>query len=191
MKIGILGGTFNPIHLGHLVLAKKSISILKLDKIIFIPAYISPHKKETIDILSEHRLNMLKIALKEEKSFEKDTYEIDQKKISYTINTIKYLKNKYKTLNPEFFFLTGADQHKKLHTWKNIDQILSLVTFVIATRPKYKIKESKYKNIKQIIIPEINISSSLIREKIRENKDISKLTPSKIINYIKENKIYK
>lgn len=141
MKIGIFGGTFNPVHKGHMKLAQYAIEELKLDKLLLVPNHISPYKLKQKTISGKDKLNMLSLVL--EDKMEVCDFEIKRKNISYTIDTIKYLKNKYK--NDELFFLLGSDNLPKLHKWEGIDEIASSVKIAVFKREKVINK----KNIKK------------------------------------------
>jgi nicotinate-nucleotide adenylyltransferase len=190
MKIGLLGGTFNPIHMGHLVLAQECWAQLELDKVIFVPTYIPPHKDVEGDVCAADRLNMMRIALEGDGRFEISTYEIDKKDTSYTVDTIKHFREKFGE-DAELFFLTGSDWAGDLSSWKDIDQILELAVFVIATRPGYD-KKSRYEDqITRIGIPEVAVSSTVIREKIKNREPIDYLVPDEVIRYIRNKGLYR
>ncbi|NQT33146.1 MAG: nicotinate-nucleotide adenylyltransferase, partial [Candidatus Omnitrophica bacterium] len=182
MKLGILGGTFNPIHLGHLVLAQECWDQLELDKVLFIPAFTPPHKNIGDDISAADRLNMVRLALEGDERFEISTYEIDKKGTSYSIETIKHLRKKYGE-DIELFFLTGADSARGMSTWKNVDEILDLTTFVIATRPGWE-GESPYEGrVRRVVIPHIDVSSSMVRERIKNRQAIDHIVPVRAVKY--------
>ena len=137
MRIGIFGGTFNPVHNGHLALCKESKQRLKLEKIIFVPAYIPPHKDSKGIIDAEERYQMLELAIGQEEGFEISRYEIDRKEKVYSINTIAHFKALYSD-SAELFFLTGSDSLKGLKSWKDIDKLLKLCRFAVFSRPGFE-----------------------------------------------------
>jgi nicotinate-nucleotide adenylyltransferase len=190
MKIGILGGTFNPVHMGHLILAQECWSQLTLDKVLFIPAYIPPHKEVESDVSASDRLNMLRLALEGDDRFEISTYEIDKEGTSYSIDTIKYLKTNCDG-DCELFFLTGADSAESLSMWKDVADILEETTFVIASRPGWEENSSYEKKVKRIIIPSIEVSSSGIRQRIKSREPIDYLVPSSVVKYIRNKGLYR
>lgn len=189
MRVGLLGGTFNPVHNGHLNLAKAAKDRLKLDKVIFIPSYIPPHKKADNLIDAQERLRMIELAIKERADFEISRYEIDKKQISYTIDTVKYLKGSYPE-DTEIFFLIGADSSGELKTWKDIDKLSRLCRFVVGDRPGFS-RNSEHPWLEKIEITATDVSSSQIRRRIREGKKISGLLPKAVEDYIRTNNLYK
>jgi len=188
MKIGILGGTFDPIHNGHLHLAKKVCQKLKLSKIIFIPTYLPPHKKGVKVTPAKHRYAMLKIALKGNKIFRISDIEIKRKGRSYSVETLRHMRRKYGP-KADLFFITGSDSLKELDKWKNLKEILSLCKFVVARRPGFSIKKAP-KNFVFLKINAKNISARDIRKKIRSGKSVGNLMPCAVRNYIYKYKLY-
>lgn len=190
MKIGILGGSFNPVHIGHLILARTVLEEIRLDKIIFIPCYIQPLKSSREFAFPEHRLEMLRLALEGNDSFEISDIEIKRKGKSYTVDTLKILKKTYDDL----FFIIGIDNLREFHKWKEPDKILRLAKLIVTNRGGIDQKIPKRIRRKEIItckIPNIEISSSYIRERIREGKSIKFLVPDNVEKYILINNLYK
>ncbi len=140
MKIGILGGTFNPIHIGHLILGEEACRILNLDKLIFVPAYLPPHKEERDLIDAEDRYKMVALAIKGNPFFEVSKSEIKRKGKSYSIQTIREFKDRFGE-ESELFLITGSDVLEEFSMWKEIDKIFKLSNFIVANRPSYPIKE--------------------------------------------------
>lgn len=130
-RVGILGGSFDPIHKGHIHIAKLVKEQLELDKVLFIPNKVSPFKTSTPPVDFDHRYEMCKIACKEYPYFEVSDIEKNLSEPSYTIHTIKALKEKY---DDEYYFIVGSDQAKKLHEWRDIEELSKLVTFVVVDR---------------------------------------------------------
>ncbi|MGD2278609.1 MAG: nicotinate-nucleotide adenylyltransferase [Candidatus Omnitrophota bacterium] len=189
MKIGMLGGTFDPIHIGHLVLAQECMKQFELDKCVFIPAYIPPLKGES-KVTAEDRLEMVRLALEGDPRFEISTYEIEKEGVSYSIDTIKHFKEKYGE-DAELYFLTGSDAAESMSMWKDIDEILDLTHFVIAARPGWGEKSPYEDKITRINIPGLDISSSGIREHIKKGEPIDYFVPASVVRYIKEKGLYK
>ena len=136
IKIGLFGGSFNPIHLGHLEAANIINKKLKLDKLFFIPNFISPHKINNHIASVKDRLEMINLAIKEFNNFKISEYEVNNKNISYSIDTINYYRLLYPTA--ELYFLTGSDIIRKLESWYKINEIFEKCTFVIFTRPEFQ-----------------------------------------------------
>ncbi|MFC1709152.1 nicotinate-nucleotide adenylyltransferase [Candidatus Omnitrophota bacterium] len=188
MRIGIFGGTFNPVHFGHLVLAQQAYEKLNLDKVIFIPSFYPPHKKSSDIASAVHRYNMVKLAIQGNSRFKVSNIEINRRGRSFSIDTLRQLKKIYP--KAKLFFISGSDVSDQISKWKSIDQILLLAKFVLAKRPGYRLKKYN-RNISVISITELDISSSMIRRKIKTKKSIRYLMPMRIYRYIKEKRLYK
>jgi len=188
MRIGILGGTFNPIHIGHLILAEEAHFKLKLDKLVFVPAFVPPHKSSSEVISAKDRLEMVKLAIEDNPAFEISTFEIDSKKKSYSIDTLKEFRNIYGE-DAQLCFITGSDSLKDLFSWKNINDIFKISKFIVANRPGYPIKEVP-KEVDTVVITPIEISSEDIRKRLAEGRSIRYLVPEKVRKYISERKLY-
>ena len=192
MKIAILGGTFDPPHLGHLILADTVIKELNYDKVLFIPSKIPPHKNISGEVSNEDRLNMLKLSIEDDKRFSFDDYELKSEGISYTIKTLNYLYENY-DIDGKIVLIIGADLIKDFHKWKEPEKISELANIVAVNREESdnldKENIEKY-NIKVIIAPRIDISSTLIRERIKKNKAFRYFLNDKVYNYIISNKLY-
>lgn len=183
MKIGLLGGTFNPVHYAHLFVARQVKERCQLDKVYLMPTYLSPHK-ETIAV--EERLKMLEIATADDDDLEIETIEIERMGKSYSYETMKELTR----LHPEneYYFIIGGDMVESLSTWYRIDDLLELVTFIGVSRPGYQLN-SPYP-IWQVELPKLEISSSLIRRYCQEKQSIRYLLPDSVIQYINERGLY-
>lgn len=189
MKIGVFGGTFDPIHNGHLHIAKTAFKSLNLDKLIFIPNSLPPHKSN-VTATAEDRMNMVKLAISGADGFEIDDYELKSKKFSYTYRTLTYIKEKYK--NCDLFFIAGADNIKQIEKWKRPDIIYSLAKVAFITRPGFELDtDFEYKDKSVFIeVDGVDISSTLIRKKIDSMQSVSDLIPKAVEKYIKDNYIY-
>lgn len=192
MKIAILGGTFDPPHLGHLILADTVLKELNYDKVLFIPSKIPPHKNISGDVSNEDRLNMLKLSIEDDKRFSFDDYELKSEGISYSIKTLNYLYQNY-NIDGKIALIIGADLIKDFHKWKEPEKISELANIVAVNREEnenlFKENIEKY-NIKIIIAPRIDISSTLIRERIKKNKAFRYFLNDKVYDYIISNKLY-
>jgi nicotinate-nucleotide adenylyltransferase len=190
-KIGLLGGTFNPIHNGHLFLASQAKEKFKLDKVIFIPSALPPHKEEKDLVNSKHRYIMTILATLDNDDFIVSDIEIHRGGKSYTLDTLKEIKKIYGE-DLSLYFIAGYDVISELDTWKESEEILNLCTFIIANRPGYplKIKEGYQKHVEELNIPELEISSTEIREKIKNRESIKYLVPDLVYKYIYKYSLY-
>jgi nicotinate-nucleotide adenylyltransferase len=188
MKIGILGGTFNPIHYGHLILGEQVRGQLGLDKVIYVPTFIRPKKTAKGIAGADHRLKMVALAVKKNKRFSVSAMEIDRRGKSYTVDTLRQIKKKYPAA--ELFFICGSDLVNEIPTWKNVEQIYGMATFVLAKRPGFGKRLSGKRFIK-IHVAQVDISSSLIRDLVRQGRSIRYLTPGTVVEYIEKHRLYK
>lgn len=189
-KVCIIGGSFNPIHIGHLILANTVLEELNLDEMIFVPCYIQPLKGDKDFASSTHRLEMVKLAIQSNPEFTLSDIEINRKGKSYTVDTLKFFKKKYENL----YFVIGADNIKDFHKWKEPDTILKIANLIVTNRGGINIQIPEKIRGKKIIsctIPQIEISSTMIREKIRNGQSIKYLVPEAVENYIIQNNLYK
>lgn len=188
-KIGVYGGTFDPIHNGHLITAQAVREIRNLDKIIFIPAFVSPHKLNVISSSNEHRLNMINLAIEGVDYLECSDMEIKRKDISYTIDTLTELKKSYK----EIELIIGYDNLFKFDTWKNPQEIVKLVKLVVLKRKSNitGITNQYFDKAEFVDTPIIEISGTSIRERVKNNMPIDFLVPDKVKQYIYKNNLYK
>ncbi len=188
MKIGILGGTFNPIHIGHLILAEEVREKIGLEKVIFVPAYLPPHKNNSDIAKAAHRHRMICDAIKGNKHFIASDAEIKRKGKSYTIDTVREFNKKYPKF--EIFFIAGSDVLRYLDDWKDLPEIITLVKFIVATRPGYAL-DSLPAYISTLSIRAVDVSAFEIRQAIKENKSFRYLVPDVVYKYIVKNKLYK
>ncbi len=188
-KVGILGGTFNPIHFGHLAVAQVVLERLKLDEIIFVPTYIPPHKTHKDIIFAKHRLAMVRLALKGNKKFSVCDFEVKKEGKSYSIDTVRFLMQK-NSENTQFYFLVGSDMLPTLPTWKNFDELVKLVTFTIVKRMDYDISYFGYKAV-VVDDPNLGISASNIRNSFKKGHSSRYMLPDAVMNYIVKHRLYK
>jgi len=187
MRIGILGGTFNPIHLGHLILAEEAREKLKLDRIIFVPTYLPPHKNNSDIAPTGHRYKMIKLAIKTNKYFSVSDVEIKRDGLSYTIDTIREFKKIFP--EDELYFITGSDLLKYLADWKDLPEIIKMVKFIVATRPGYRLEEIP-DYISTVAIRAVDVSAFEIRMAIKENRSFRYLVPEAVFSYINNHNLY-
>jgi len=186
VKIAILGGAFNPLHIGHLILAQEIVDIVGVDKVFFVPTNISPHK-ENNEIGPEHRLAMLKLEVAGNEFFEVIDSEIKRGGVSYTIDTVRELKKNYP--EDEFYLVIGSDLLERLPEWKDYEDLKKEVKIVVAHRENYPVKQGD--NFIIANITQIDVSSSQIRKLIKRDRSIRYLVRDSIRDYIQEHKLYK
>lgn len=186
-QVGILGGNFNPVHNAHLVVADQVRQQLGLDQVYLMPEFEPPHvdHKETID--EKHRLKMLELAIQDVQGLDIETIELERKGISYTYETMKLLTEK----NPDvdYYFIIGADMVDYLPKWYKIDELIQMVQFVGVQRPKYKAGTS-YPVI-WVDVPLMDISSSMIRDFIKKDRQPNYLLPKPVLDYIEAEGLYR
>ena len=187
-RIGILGGTFNPPHFGHLMLAEEALRQLKLDKVIFIPALLPPHKRLRNDD-PRMRYKMAVLACKDNPAFLVSTIELDRNSVSYSVDTLGELKKRYGA-SAEFFFITGSDSLRELKSWKENKKLFTLAHFVVARRPGFPIRGRKPGMMLIEMIP-LDISSSMIRNRIKGSLSVKRLVPAAVVKFIKKHRLYK
>lgn len=192
MKIGIYGGTFNPPHIGHLITAESVRESLGLDRIIFVPSYISPHKQEGEELSSLHRFTMTKLAIAANNRFDISREEIDKGGTSYTVDTLEHLR----AMNDKgtFFLIIGMDNYITFHLWKEPKRILDHSTVVVMNRPNYPQRINEIigtTNVVFVDVPDIDVSSSDIRQRIKAGRSVKYLVPDEVERYIIGNGLYK
>lgn len=198
-RFAVMGGTFDPIHYGHLVTAEAVRDKFKLDKVLFMPTGNPPHKMNRATSDPNHRYLMTVLATITNPYFEVSKLEIDRAGITYTVDTIKELRRIYGD-DAEIYFITGADAMLEIFSWHNVEELFRICTFVAATRPGFHGKDmeqklseikSKYKEkIFSIEVPSLAISSTDIRSRIKNGKTIRYLLPEAVEHYIRNNKLY-
>lgn len=188
MKIGILGGTFNPIHIGHLILAEEVRQAIGLSKVIFIPTNLPPHKDNGEVITASHRLSMLRLAIRGNRFFAVSDIEIKRDGRSYTIDTLKELKKIYSS--DELYFIIGSDLFNYLDEWKDLKEIIAMVQFIVATRPGYSL-DNLPAYMRKINICAVDISAYKIRQCIKSNRSFRYLVPEVVWHYIIKKGLYK
>ena len=192
-RTGIFGGTFNPVHAGHLINLEFIRSELELDRVLLIPAREPVHKTIDDRITPSERLDMVKIAIEGNPFFKASTIEIERPQSSYTLYTINELLTIYP--EDEFFLIIGSDSFNELDTWKSYAEILKSVNIAVMKRPgDPHLREDLTAISKKVIIvenPEIGISSTMIRERVKLGKSIRYLVPDPVIEYIHARGLYK
>ncbi len=192
MRIGIMGGTFNPIHYGHLVTAEVVRDKFKLDKVIFVPSYRTPYKGRRDLISSSHRYKMAKLAIANNGYFSVSNIEIKRRGKSYTRDTMKEFKEKFGK-ETKLFFITGADAITQMPKWKGAKELPQLCEFIAASRPGFKLRKlpPRYERHTRLIeVPALAISSTDIRKRLKRGETIKYLLPEKVERYIHQHRLY-
>lgn len=195
MKTGIMGGTFDPIHNGHLILAKTAYEVLGLDKVLFMPSGTSYMKNNVL--VTKKRIDMVRLAIADYPEFELSLVEANRQGNSYTCETLAYLTKN----NPDtcYFFIMGADSLFQIEKWKKPEQIFTLAKIVCAVRDDYNLDKIKQKgkqlqglgaNIIYLDMPKVEISSTDIRAKVKAQRSIVNDVPMEVANYIQRERLY-
>ena len=195
MKIAVLGGTFNPVHIGHLSLAQEAVLTLGYDRVLFVPAFTSPFKQYAYDVSHAQRCEMLSLAIETDDHFGLELCEIDRGGLSYTFETIQFLSKKYskelaEEADPVFQkigFIMGADLIEGFTRWKNYSQILEQSMIVLANRTEVTTFNYPHLFLHNDVI---SVSSSEIREKIVKGNSWQYLVPQQVFTYIKTRNLY-
>lgn len=198
-RIGIMGGTFDPIHYGHLVAAEGARHQFALEKVIFVPAARPPHKTDRMISKPGHRLMMTGLAVASNGHFEVSAMEVERSGFSYTIDTVRSVAGMYQ--QAKIYFITGADAVLEILTWRQVDQLLKSAVFIAATRPGFRLENLAQRlrglprealnSIELMEVPALAISSTDIRRRVREGRPIKYLLPEAVEEYIISNNLYK
>lgn len=198
-KVGILGGTFDPIHLGHLILAETAYDRFNLNKVLIMPTPHPPHKMNKDITDTFHRSNMIKLVCEDNPHFQYSGFELDRKGTTFTSETLTLLKKE--NPNTEYYFIIGADSLFSIETWMEPEKVLSLSILLAGQRDDHNNESvdrqiiylnDKYNcRIHKIDIPNFSVSSTMIINKIRNNESIKYYVPEKVEKYIKDNNLYK
>ncbi len=189
-RIGVFGGTFDPPHIGHLIIAEQARQQLDLDKVLFVPAFLPPHKTFGTHATPAQRLAMLRIAVKGFAGLEVESLEVDRKGTSYTVDTLKELRDRFG--DAKFFLIIGGDNFAQLRSWKSVREILRLATPAVYHRPGRKSRGQKRPAGSVVALRGalLGISSTLVREKIRHHESVRFLVPRAVEQYIRRTKLY-
>ncbi|HLX11708.1 MAG TPA: nicotinate-nucleotide adenylyltransferase [Bacteroidota bacterium] len=192
MKLGIFGGSFNPPHNGHLIVAQSVQDQLKLDKIVFVPCASPPHKLNARLAPADSRLAMTAMAVQGNGRFEASDAEVRRGGVSYTVDTLKYFLEIYS--RAELFLIIGIDNYLEFHTWRSPEEIMDLAELVVMNREGYTNdlpSRAATKRVRFVDVPSIGISGTMIRLHVRTGRQIRYLVPADVENYIKNYHLYK
>ncbi|OGX68475.1 MAG: nicotinate (nicotinamide) nucleotide adenylyltransferase [Paenibacillus sp. RIFOXYA1_FULL_44_5] len=193
MKIGIMGGTFDPIHMGHLLGAEQARESMSLDEIWFMPTHTPPHKANGPVADPEQRLEMVKLAVAEHPQFHVSDLELRRGGTSYTVETVRLLCEQYP--QHDFFYIIGADMVQDLPKWYKIDEIVSMIAFIGLSRlgftmPMAEFPQELRSKVHFVPIPLIELSSTVIRERLKLQKSVRYMVPEEVLRYVEGNRIY-
>ena len=196
-RLGIMGGTFDPIHYGHLVTAEQAREALDLDLVLFMPAGSPAFKQDKRVSSAEDRYAMTVLATAANPAFYASRFEIGREGVTYTVDTLRELRERYPA-NVKLYFITGADAIIDIVSWHDAADIARLATLIAATRPGYDIRQAQERirlsgisfDVRYIEIPALAISSTNIRDRVRLGKSIRYLTSESVMGYIRKNGLY-
>ncbi|CEH29574.1 nicotinate-nucleotide adenylyltransferase [Aneurinibacillus migulanus] len=189
-KVGLYGGTFDPIHTIHLIVAEQARDALEIDEIWFLPARIPPHKQTKQITADIHRVEMIARAIAGHSDFRLDTIELEREPElpSYTYDTVHILKERHPDI--DFYFIIGGDMAAYLPKWHRIDELILMVQFVALARPGYVMDNPYMRHVIETEMPQLDVSSSMIRKKIAQGRSIRYLVPEAVRMYIEEKRLY-
>ncbi|MBP1156386.1 MULTISPECIES: nicotinate-nucleotide adenylyltransferase [unclassified Paenibacillus] len=193
MKIGLMGGTFDPVHIGHLIAAQSVCEELGLNEVWFMPTSVPPHKEQAPGASPEQRWKMVCLAAEGHPSFKPSDIELRKGGVSYSIETVTMLRSQYPDY--EFFYIIGADMVQYLPKWHKINELIRLVTFVGLHRPGYETEiEGLPAPIRQAVrsvrMPQIELSSTWIRQRRAAGQSVRYMVPDRVNDYIEVNRLY-
>lgn len=191
LRIGIMGGTFDPIHHGHLVAASEVQNVFHLDEVIFVPTMVQPFKRERRVTGPEHRYLMTVIATASNNRFTVSRCDIDRGGVTYTIDTLTDIAAEYP--GAELFFITGADALAQILTWKDNEKILDMAHLVGVTRPGHVLTDSglPHDRVSLVEVPAMAISSTDCRERVLRGSPVWYLVPDGVVQYIQKYGLYR
>ncbi len=189
MKVGLFFGSFNPIHVAHLIIANHILNETNIEKIWFVVSPQNPFKTESNLLNEYHRLHLLRIAIEDDNRIKASDIEFNLLKPSYTANTLIYLEEKYP--DHEFCIIMGSDSFQNLHKWKNYGAIIKNYPVFVYLRPGFKIENKIGANIIVVEAPMLQLSATLLRKYIHEGKSIRYMVPDKVLEEIERGGYYK
>ncbi|HEY6953548.1 MAG TPA: nicotinate-nucleotide adenylyltransferase [Bacteroidota bacterium] len=189
-RIGIFGGTFDPPHLGHLIIAEQACEQLRLDKLLFVPAYLAPHKKKGGRANPLQRLHMVKMSISVNRKFEAAPVEIRRKGVSYTVDTLRELRSEYG--RAAFYLIVGGDNYATIRSWKSVNEILRMATIVVYRRehPGIRSRTKRVQRHTRLRGAMLDISSTMIRNRVKQGESIRFLVTENVRRFIEKNKLY-
>jgi nicotinate-nucleotide adenylyltransferase len=193
MRIGLYGGTFDPVHLGHLMVAEQARTELELQRVFFVLTPNPPHKSAAAILPAAHRLNMLRLALSDHSQFEASTAELDRPGVSYTVDTLRHFRAQPEFASAEFFLIIGGDSLLELKNWREPQAIISMAKLTVYSRPGLDLHQAAPQFLRAAHLlngPQVDISATDIRRRCSRGLSIRGLVPETVRNYILENNLY-
>lgn len=197
LRVGIMGGTFNPIHYGHLVCAEQARCGFRLDHVVFVPSGLPPHKDVTPVAPAEHRYLMTVLAVSGNPFFSVSRIEVEREGPSYAIDTINHFGREFRAHNPAIHFITGCDAVMEILSWRSPEAIMKAASIIAASRPGYDFNRLKttvgaanFRKIKQLEVSALAISSTDIRGRVRDGRTIKYLLPDAVEQHILKHGLY-
>ncbi|NLP09609.1 nicotinate (nicotinamide) nucleotide adenylyltransferase [bacterium] len=194
LRIGLFGGSFDPIHMAHLLLAEIVCTALHLDRILFMPAFVAPHKQTRAATDGYHRLQMIRLAIQDNPHFAVSDYELAKSDISYTVDTLEYLQQNGRFSRSQLYLIIGADNLQGFHTWKDPQRIVTLAQVVVVNRPQYEENDAsaaRFGPFLSVSIPMMALSASEIRRRVADGQSIRYWTPGAVEKYIMDHRLYR
>ncbi len=195
MRLALFGGTFDPVHYGHLRLAEEACEAANLERVLFIPAHTSPFRTAERLSAHAHRLQILRLAVQDNPRFEVSDLEIQRGGVSYTIDTVRTLRQHYP--NAELFLILGADALQGFTAWREPDAIAQECRLLVGVRPHYDLQatleqlpESIRRRVQPVPMTPLGVSASDLRQRVRQGRSIRYLTPPNVIEYIQQHRLY-
>lgn len=194
-RIALYGGTFDPIHLGHLEIARRVLELFEIEKVLFVPAQSPPHKVARPVTEPIHRYAMLALATQNDPDLSISTFELDAPDRRYTVNTVEHFQNVFGE-STELFFIMGADSWSEIKTWREWERLLGMINHIVVTRPGYEIAEAPVEFKQRVFFTDAvlkDISATNIRRLASEGRmeELAKLVPEPVAEYIKKYQIYR
>jgi len=192
MKLGLLGGTFDPVHEAHLVIAERVYETCDLDRVLFVPAASPPHKDDVTITLFDHRLRMIELAIADNRRFAASSIELLRPGKSFTADTLAEMHRLYP--DADLYWIIGADSACELHLWRDPARLLTLAQFIVVGRPGWSLDNvdpQLRESLVPVEMPMMDISSTEIRARVRQGKGIRSYVPAEVVEYIEQHGLYK
>ena len=198
MRLGILGGTFDPIHFGHLLAAEEARQALNLDRVLFVPAAVPPHKLGHAMLPVAHRLAMVRLAIAGNPAFSVSTVDIERPGPHFTVDMLRLLAQEWHTDPDQTFFIMGSDSLANLPTWHQPQQLIASCRLAVVTRPDYQpdlqelegVLPGLSKRLEWVLMPVMGISATDLQRRVRIGRSIRYQTPEAVVHYVAEHRLY-